>query len=398
MHTFKLKKVMKRTLLFLAAALLMQACSSSPNEFSIKGDYQNANNEKVTLMQLKTDGMKKIDSVKLASDGKFQFTGYTNIPAFFVVQADQSKTITLLVKPGDNIALSANLNKFNSTYDIKGSKDSKKIMNLRRNLEGNIARLDSLGKLYKANPNNENSQELRARLNKVSKEIVKEQKEYTKEFIDNNLNSMVSLMALYQQIGPRSYVLDPRKDFEYFEKVDSSLMSQYPNSGPVKSLHSQVEQMKKQMKAEKKNEERLAVGKKAPEIALPNPEGDTITLSSLRGNYVLLDFWASWCKPCRVENPNLVKAYNKYESKGFEIYQVSLDKKRSAWEKAIEKDNLTWTHVSDLKFWNSSAAKTYNIRSIPANFLLNKKGEIIDKNLRGEALQKKLHNIYSNNK
>jgi peroxiredoxin len=395
MHTFKLIKVMKRTILFLIAAMLIQACSSNPNEFSIKGDFENADNEKVILMQLKTDGMKKVDSVKLGTEGKFHFTGFTNIPAFFVVQADRSKTITLLVKPGDNISLTANLNKFNSSYDIDGSKDSKKIMKLRRNLEGNIAKLDSLGRFYKQNPNNENNQKLRARLNKVSKDIVQEQKNYTKEFIDNNLNSMVSLMALYQQIGPRSYVLDPKKDFKYFEKVDSSLMSQYPNSGPVKSLHSQVEQMKKQMEAEKKKAERLGIGQEAPEIALPNPEGDTIALSSLRGNYVLLDFWASWCKPCRVENPNLVKAYNKYNDKGFEIYQVSLDKKRTSWKKAIKKDNLSWTHVSDLKFWNSSAARTYNIKSIPANFLLNKKGEIIDKDLRGEALQKKLHELYS---
>jgi peroxiredoxin len=395
MHNSKPIKIMKKSLLFLVAALVIQACSSNPNEFSIKGTYKNADNEKVTLLQLKTDGMKKIDSVKLETGGEFQFTGYTNIPTFFVVQADKSKTITLLVKPGDNISLKANLNNFQGSYDIKGSKDSRKIMKLRRNLESNIAKLDSLGKFYKQNPNNENSQKLRSRLNKVSNEIVQKQKDYTKRFIDNNLNSMVSLMALYQQIGPRSYVLDPRKDFEYFEKVDSALMNKYPNSGPVKSLHSQVEQMKQQRKAEKESAKRLAIGQKAPEIALPNPAGDTIALSSLRGQYVLLDFWASWCKPCRVENPNLVKAYKRYNDKGFEIYQVSLDKKRASWEKAIEKDNLSWTHVSDLKFWNSSAAKTYNIRSIPANFLLNEKGEIIDKNLRGDALQKKLHEIFS---
>jgi thiol-disulfide isomerase/thioredoxin len=108
----------------------------------------------------------------------------------------------------------------------------------------------------------------------------------------------------------------------------------------------------------------------------------------------LLDFWASWCKPCRVENPNLVDAYKKFNDQGFEIYQVSLDRKRDAWEKAIKNDNLDWVHVSDLEFWNSSAAQTYNVRSIPANYLLNKKGEIIAKDLRGEALDKKLHEIF----
>lgn len=386
---------MKRLFLFFVAAFVIQACTSNPNEFLIEGNYKNAQNEKVMLLELEGDGMKKIDSVQLGGDGLFEFTGYTNIPKFFVVQADGSKNITLLVKPSDNISLTADMENFNKTYDIKGSEDSRKIMNLRRKLESNIAKLDSLGNYYKKNPKNENSGDLRKRLNKASQEIVEEQKEYTKEFIDDNLNSMVSLMALYQQIGPRSYVLDPKEDLEYFEKVDSSLMAQYPNSEPVNSLHSQVAEMKQRIKSEEQNSKRLSSGQVAPEIALPNPEGDTIELSSLRGNYVLLDFWASWCKPCRVENPNLVKAYKRFKDKGFEIYQVSLDKKRSAWENAIEKDNLDWVHVSDLKFWNSSAAKTYNIQSIPANFLLNKKGEIIDKDLRGDALQNKLHKLFS---
>jgi len=395
MDIYKFMKIMKKLFLFLSAALIIQACSSNENEFQIEGNYKNAQNEKVVLMQLKNNGMEKIDSVRLEGDGQFEFTGYTNNPKFFVIQADKSKNITLLVKPSDNISLSADMEDFNNTYDIKGSEDSRKIMNLRRTLESNIAKLDSLGKYYKENPENEKSGDLRNRLNKVSQEIVQQQKEYTKKFIDDNLNSMVSLMALYQQIGPRSYVLNPKEDFEYFEKVDSSLMSSYPNSGPVKSLHSQVTDMKKRLKADEQNSKRLATGQVAPEIALPNPEGDTVELSSLRGKYVLLDFWASWCKPCRVENPNLVKAYKRFNDKGFEIYQVSLDKKRSAWENAIEKDNLDWIHVSDLKFWNSSAAKTYNIQSIPASFLLNKKGEIIDKNLRGDALQNKLHELFS---
>jgi len=395
MNTIKMIQLMKKPLLFLVAAFVIQACSSNPNEFTIKGNYDNAQNEQVFLMQLQTDGVKKVDSVQIGDDGSFKFIGYTNIPKFYVVRAGQSKAITLLVKPSDKISLSADLNQFHGSYKIKGSEDSKKIRAMRQKLETNVTKLDSLGKFFKENPNDEDGRTLRSRLNKVSQGIVQDQKKYTKNFIDENLNSMVSLMALYQQIGPRSYVLDPKKDFNYFKKVDSSLMSMYPNYGPVKALHSQVEDMKSRMEAERQSAARLAPGKKAPEIALPNPEGDTIALSALRGKYVLLDFWASWCKPCRVENPNLVKAYKRFSDKGFEIYQVSLDKKRSAWMNAIEKDNLDWTHVSDLEFWNSSAAKTYNIRSIPANYLLNKQGEIIDKNLRGDALHNKLNEIFS---
>lgn len=386
---------MKKLMLIAFITFMVQACSSDSNEFSIKGTFQNANQEKVQLKELKTSGIEKLDSTQLDKDGNFEFTGYTNVPKFFVVQTGSNKTITLLVKPGNKIKLTADLSSFNSSYDIKGSEDSREIMALRRKLEANIARLDSLGKIYKENPEGKNPGELRTQLNKASQEIVKDQRTYTKKFIDRNLNSLASLMALYQQIGPRNYVLNPREDFEYYQKVDSSLMSLYPNSEPVKSLHSQVKDIQRKMESEKAKAQKLAMGEVAPEIALPTPDGDTIELSSLRGQYVLLDFWASWCKPCRVENPNLVKAYKKFKDENFEIYQVSLDKKRSAWTEAIEKDNLEWVHVSDLQFWNSEAAKTYNIRSIPANYLLNKKGEIIDKNLRGDALHQKLHELFS---
>jgi len=385
---------MRNLFLLTVAVLFIQACSSESNEFTVEGNYENASGEKVSLIELKTEGMNKVDSTVLDDEGTFNFTGYTNIPKFFVVRAGERKSVTLIVKPEDNIRLTADLDNFNSTYQIEGSEDSREIMNLRRRLEASITRLDSLGRIFRENPDKESMQDLRGRLNKESRKIVDKHKEYTQDFIDRNLNSLASLMALYQQVGPRSYVLSPKEDFEYYKKVDSSLMAKYPNSDPVQSLHSQVEDMKSRLKEEQASNERLGIGKEAPNIALPNPEGDTVTLHSLRGEYVLLDFWASWCKPCRVENPTLVDAYKKYNDQGFEIYQVSLDRKRDAWEKAIKNDNLDWVHVSDLKFWNSSAAQTYNVRSIPANYLLNKKGEIIAKDLRGEALDKKLHEIF----
>lgn len=140
----------------------------------------------------------------------------------------------------------------------------------------------------------------------------------------------------------------------------------------------------------------VRIGVKAPLFAAPDTSGNTVNLKDFRGKYVLLDFWASWCGPCREENPNVVKAYEQFKDKGFTVLGVSLDQpgKHDAWVKAINADGLVWQHVSDLKFWKSDIAKLYSIRSIPQNFLLDPQGKIVAANLRGEALLQKLQALF----
>ena len=177
--------------------------------------------------------------------------------------------------------------------------------------------------------------------------------------------------------------LDMTNDFDIIDKTDAATFKAYPENMFVKQRHQQVNV-----------ERKTAIGALAPDIALMDPEGNIRKLSSLKGKIVLIDFWASWCGPCRKENPNVVAVYQKYHDKGFEIFSVSLDKDRESWLKAIAKDNLLWPdHVSDLKYWKSEGAAAYGVTSIPYTVLIDKKGKIVAKKLRGEELENKIKEL-----
>jgi len=171
---------------------------------------------------------------------------------------------------------------------------------------------------------------------------------------------------------------------EMHAEIIKALQAKYPENQLVAERY----------KAETKPANPTAIGAMAPDLAFPNPEGKVLKLSDLRGKVVLIDFWASWCRPCRMENPNVVKDYHRFHEKGFEVFSVSLDKDKNSWIKAIQDDGLIWTnHVSDLKYWSSDAAAIYGVSSIPATFLIGKDGRIIAKNLRGDALGQALEEL-----
>jgi peroxiredoxin len=188
-------------------------------------------------------------------------------------------------------------------------------------------------------------------------------------------------------------VINIEKNLSLYEKVLKALQEKIPTSSYTSQLANSITQYKQQFDLQNKQDQQLGDGKVMPDIKLKNPEGKEIALSSLKGKLVLIDFWASWCGPCRKENPNVVRLYNTYKNKGFEIYSVSLDEEKDKWMKAIEKDGLNWIHVSDLGGWSSSVCSQFNISSIPFTILVSKDGKIIAKGLRGPALEEKVKEI-----
>ncbi len=376
------------------AGVLLVSCGSKEG-FRIEGTLDGGAGKKIRLDLVKTNHLSTVDSTVLDNKGHFVLSGDLEQPTFGILREPGNKMFMVILHPGDRITVTGSYDNLEKDHTVEGSEDTKLFEAFRTRLQENIDKLEALNKIYKDSLNSPNIGAITKDLRSRSMAIIDDQKAYTKKFITDHAMSLASLLALYQQIAPGMYIMDPAQDFSVYEQVDSVLNALYPASDPVITFHTQVAELRSRQRQQEVENQLLGIGKVPPDIALPDPQGDTLRLSSLRGKVVLLDFWASWCSPCRHENPNLVRNYEKYHKKGFEIFQVSLDRTKEAWLKGIKDDHLgQWYHVSDLGYWQSAVVKLYHIQGIPTNFLLDKNGRIIGKNLRGPALSEKLKEIF----
>ncbi len=382
-----------RSFTIITVLLLLWSCTGEEKGFTVSGELRNAAGQMVYLEEMTSSDLIPVDSSMCDSSGSYILRGISAEPRFYALHTRSGDYVYLLARTGEQISLSGDALDLPGTYHVEGSDESRLIRELTSEQNRTMERIRRLSKIYNDSLQRQYFENIKAGLDTVYESIINAQREFTLLFIEENLHSQASLMALYQQIGPRHYLLDPEEDFRYFAMVDSSLNMLYPESDAVQDLHRQVEELRQKREMEILSASRLGIGAEVPEIALPSPEGDTILLSSLRGKIVLLDFWASWCAPCRHENPNLVINHKKYRDKGFEIYQVSLDRSKSAWIKGINDDKLDWVHVSDLQYWNSIVVPVFNIQGIPMNYLIDREGRIMAHNLRGGQLGSKLEEI-----
>lgn len=380
--------------------LFLIACSgldkASDDEFVIRGHLENFENQKVYLSELTPKEMIPLDSSAIKKDGTFTFKQKINEANFYLLKIGTKEknrnVVTLLIDKGETVTLKADANNVFESYTVEGSEGSQKIKDLEEHKSKQYQRVDSIRKIFIKKQKDPDFLQTKQQLDSIYYNILDDRKSYVEKFITKNQSSLVAILGLYEIFGKQP-LFNAKDDFELFASVSDSLIKYHPASPHAQDLKSRVTKLQREQKKQQELEQRLAIGKVAPDIKLSNPDGEKIALSSLRGKYVLIDFWAGWCAPCRQENPKLRRVYYKYKNKGFEIYAVSLDKTKESWVKAIKQDRLPWIHVSDLKFWQSPVAQLYSFQAIPFSVLIDKEGKIIAKNLRSEELDQKLKEL-----
>ena len=368
---------------FAMLVFLMVGCAQKGAE--IKGNLLNAEGETVRLEHLSSTASTPVDSAEVDADGTFKLsTGEISEAGFYRLKINENNFVILLLNKGEHAKVTGNALDFYQSYEIKGSEGSTKLRYLDQRLRADYNKTDSLRQSFQMyqQQGHPRMDSIAQSIDMVYQEMQEEKRQFVLDFIKENPTSLAALSAVQS--------LNPAQDMEVFEEVADNLSVAMPESDYVKQFKTQLVDIRSKQQAAGRTE----IGAEAPEMVLKTPTGETIKLSDFRGKVTMIDFWASWCKPCRMENPNVVKVYNKYKSKGFEIFGVSLDQSGDKWVDAIAQDGLTWKHGSELRFWESSFIPAYNLDGIPMTYLLDENGIIIAKGLRGEQLEQKLKEIF----
>lgn len=372
--------------LILAAALLsplvlLAQKKAKEKPYTIQGTIEKQDEPTKLTLRYRKDG-KVVTDTATAVDGKFIFKGTVPEPMQVQLIADVPKSEThpngkmevapLFLAPGTTNVAVESLDKKGKATGTTAQEDYNELNAM---LDPLYKQSNELNKKYRALREAKDEAGMK-KLETRFDQLEASRKAVLNKYLGDHLKSPLGIYVISQLAG---YDLDPEKIDPLFSKL-SKTVRKTPSG---KQFAERLDIAKK-----------VRVGNPAIEFSQNDPAGKPVSLASFRGKYVLIDFWASWCGPCRAENPNVVKAFNTYKDKGFTILGVSFDESKEKWEEAIAKDELQWAQVSDLKGWANEVGKMYGIRAIPQNLLLDPEGKILAKNLRGEALESKLAELF----
>ncbi|TNE55068.1 MAG: TlpA family protein disulfide reductase [Bacteroidetes bacterium] len=366
----------KTIILNLLLAFSFQLLAQKEIKAKISGNIFNYQGDTMRLSQIVSN--RYVDYLKAYPDDKGNYKMQGKLPAadYYVLRAGNAH-INLIIRDGSDIQIhgdGSNLRNFNN---IVNSDESVKLNEFVQVMQVYNYKKDSANRYLRTHPGEE------TKVNEAFYPLFYDFMAYRKRFLSENQKSA--------QLLPMLSVIEPDNEFEVYEEVVENLVAGFGESPSIQNVKAQFEQQK----ARKEKMSFLEPGKPAPDFQQNKPDGTSMKLSDLKGKVVLLDFWASWCRPCRAENPNVVRLYQRYKDDGFTVMSVSLDRDKERWEAAIAKDGLLWpNHVSDLKQWSNEVARLYQVTGIPFTVLIDQEGKIIQTNLRGAQLAQKLEQLF----
>lgn len=372
--------------------LTLFSCNSK-NNVEIKGVIKDTDKQNVYLEQVNVDNAVVIDSSKINKNGEFKFKTAVTLPTFYNIRVGENELITVIAEPDAKIEISGTLKGLKNNYWVDGSENSLWIKLLNFQLNNTLVAMDSLQKRYKALPQDTEYNPERGKLAVAWDSILTKQLNFSQDFILKHAISPAAYYALYQKLDNNTFILTPEENLQSYKIVASSLKAMYPESQYTTAIFKHLDQINKGIQNLKLKQFIASSENSLPEISLPNVNGDTVSLSSLKGKYIILDFTMLGATGSQAYISELKEIYNKYKSKNVEIYQVCLDQNRLLWERLVKQYGITWKCVLDPDALQSKAAQTWNVKNVPADYIINTKSEIVGKNLYGTRLTERLNDI-----
>lgn len=335
-----------------------------------------------TVHELGFDDNIPVDSGMSNDQGEFEFKCKNTEEGLYRVTFGQDKYLLLALNKGDHPTINGEWNALEN-YTVSGSRSSTVLKSFLVNLRENINDIKTLAVIKDSVEAREQNDSLKLSVEKDLQEVNARFMQYIKGFADTTQSVASALFAVN--------LIKPQFEGPFLTTFYEGITKRFPSSTSAKQFAQRFLQGNKQDQAEETDQ--LKINQAAPDFSAETPDGKLLKLSDFKGKYILVDFWASWCAPCRKENPNVVNAWNANKNKNFTIIGISLDSNKENWMKAIEKDGLTWNHISELVGWQSVIARNYGIEEIPSNVLIDPSGNIIAMNLKGDALTTKLAEV-----